>query len=574
MLRRLSRTAPHLQRKLEIGAVNDPLETEADRAADHVMRMSPPPPARSNGASALQRKCAGCEEEEKKVQKKSAGPAETGIEAPESVRQALRSTGHPLDASARTFMEPRFGRDLSHVRVHTGPQAEESARDVQARAYTVGQDMVFARGQYNPSSSEGRHLLAHELSHTVQQSGGSAGGRASAVRREPAAPEPAAAPAPAACETGDPVFTPGDTFRFSINTDNWKDGADAGLLDTLQTYPPGSNFLIDGFASTDGPKEFNDTLSCTRARKAKALMVAAGIDESRILHVVGHGPTPGKAEDRRSVVIHPIAPPAQPQPDAKQPDAKQPDTKQPDTKKPDDAKKDDTKKDDTKPVDPNAPPTAAAPDLNPRLVIQIPITLTNFVIPFGKPGGVGVTPPAGGRSTALDQSYQPNAAFGFNYNFTNSPVGPALGAFVQLGTNSPLSLGAARPVTLAGVPTSFTGINLQGYLQPTAVFYSKDGLTMSFLLQPGVGRTFDSKVPGTNGLTYSFQGGFQITRDLIPNKLQLFGQLMVGAGDTKIDDPDPGKSPWQGLQPFFGFSIGVQPLITLMNYPPKPDPDK
>jgi hypothetical protein len=97
---------------------------------------------------------------------------------------------------------------------------------------------------------------------------------------------------------------------------------------------------------------------------------------------------------------------------------------------------------------------------------------------------------------------------------------------------------------------------------------------MGFLLQPGVGRTFASKVPGTNGLTYSFQGGYQITKDLIPNKLQLFGQIMIGGSDTKIDDPDPGKSPWQGLQPFFGFSIGVRPLKTLIDYPPKPDPDK
>jgi outer membrane protein OmpA-like peptidoglycan-associated protein len=570
MLRRLSRTAPHLQCKLEIGAFNDPLETEADRTADQVMRMSAPPPAAANGLAALRRKCAECEEEDQKLQKKSAGPAEAGAEAPESVRHALGSAGQPLESSARAFMEPRFGRDLSHVRVHTGSQVEESARDVHARAYTVGHDMVFAPGQYNPSSSEGRHLLAHELSHTIQQSGGDA----SALRREPAAPEQAAAPGPAACETGDPVFTPGDTFRFVINTDNWKDGADAGLLDTLQTYPKGSNFVIDGFASTDGPKEFNESLSCKRALKAKALMVAAGIDESRILHIVGHGPTPGKAEDRRSVVIHPIAPPAQQQqPDAKQPDAKQPDAKQPDKKQQDDGKKDDTKKDDNKPADPNAPPPAA-PDLNPRLVIQIPITATNFVFPFGKPGGIGVTPPGGGRSTALDQSYQPNAAFGFNYNFTNNDTGPALGAFVQFGANMPLSLGGARPVTLSGVPTSFTGMNIQGYLQPTEVIYSKDGVTMAFLLQPGIGRTFDSKVKGTNGVTYSFQGGYQITKDIIKNKLQLYGQIMVGAGDTKIDDPDPGKSAWQGLQPFFGFSIGVQPLITLMNYPPKPDPDK
>jgi len=168
-LRRLSRVPPRMQFKLEVGTVDDPLETEADRAADHVMRMPAPPPSDPNSAPILRRECAACEEEDKKLQKKADGPSGATAEAPVSVREALGTHGQPLDTSARAFMEPRFGRDLSHVRIHTGSGAEQSARDVNARAYTVGQDMVFGSGQYNPSSSEGRHLLAHELSHTVQQ---------------------------------------------------------------------------------------------------------------------------------------------------------------------------------------------------------------------------------------------------------------------------------------------------------------------------------------------------------------------------------------------------------------------
>ena len=86
-------------------------------------------------------------------------------EAPRIVHEVLDGAGQPLDGGTRAWMEPRFGRDLSGVRVHTGAQADESARAVGARAYAVGQDAVFAAGQYNPGSREGLRLLAHELSH-------------------------------------------------------------------------------------------------------------------------------------------------------------------------------------------------------------------------------------------------------------------------------------------------------------------------------------------------------------------------------------------------------------------------
>lgn len=88
---------------------------------------------------------------------------------PQIVDDVLHSSGHTLDAATRAFFEPRFGHDLSRVRVHTGGQAGESARAVHARAYTVGQDMVFAPGAYSPHTTEGKQLLAHELTHTVQQ---------------------------------------------------------------------------------------------------------------------------------------------------------------------------------------------------------------------------------------------------------------------------------------------------------------------------------------------------------------------------------------------------------------------
>lgn len=88
------------------------------------------------------------------------------------VRPALSSGGQALDSDTRTFMESRFGHDFSQVRVHTDDQAAASAEAINANAYTVGPDIVFGAGQYTPGTSEGQHLLAHELTHVVQQSSG------------------------------------------------------------------------------------------------------------------------------------------------------------------------------------------------------------------------------------------------------------------------------------------------------------------------------------------------------------------------------------------------------------------
>jgi hypothetical protein len=171
MLRRLSRATPPMQCKLEIGAIDDPLETEADRAADHVMRMPAPPAPDKNGASTLRRQCAACDDEDQKLQKKSDGPGATSPDAPQIVHQALGAPSHPLDTSARAFMEPRFGQDFAHIRIHTDPTAARSAKELNARAYTIGNSIVFAQGEFAPRSEGGQKLLAHELAHTQQQNG-------------------------------------------------------------------------------------------------------------------------------------------------------------------------------------------------------------------------------------------------------------------------------------------------------------------------------------------------------------------------------------------------------------------
>jgi len=150
--------------------------------ADRAVRSITPAPSvllqkkcSCSGSSASSGECEACtkREEEKKpmLQRSPASPAPAPPSAPPSVNRTLQSPGHSLDPSTRSVMEPRFGRDFSGVRVHTGPQAAESARDVNANAYTVGNHIVFDHGKYDPGSESGQHLLAHELAHTVQQSG-------------------------------------------------------------------------------------------------------------------------------------------------------------------------------------------------------------------------------------------------------------------------------------------------------------------------------------------------------------------------------------------------------------------
>jgi len=102
------------------------------------------------------------------VQRAAVGAAPVTA-VPPIAHEVLGSPGQPLDAGTRAFMEPRFGHDFSQVRVHSDANAAESARAVNALAYTVGGDVVFGTGQYSPGTSEGRRFLAHELTHVVQQ---------------------------------------------------------------------------------------------------------------------------------------------------------------------------------------------------------------------------------------------------------------------------------------------------------------------------------------------------------------------------------------------------------------------
>jgi Domain of unknown function (DUF4157) len=162
------------QPKLSVNQPNDPEsfrdEQEADTVAEKVTGMNDSstqklffrPPA-------IQRKCAHCEEEEKKAQRKESNNETIEASAQTENYIASLSGGKQLSKNERDFFEPGLGYDFSNVRLHTGNEANQSAENINALAYTHGNDIVFASNQYQPGTNEGRKLLAHELTHVVQQ---------------------------------------------------------------------------------------------------------------------------------------------------------------------------------------------------------------------------------------------------------------------------------------------------------------------------------------------------------------------------------------------------------------------
>lgn len=179
--------SPMAQKKLSVGSANDTYEAEADAMADKVMRMQDTLQQNISHKGALvQRKCAHCEEEEKlrrkplaesislliqKSQTKNSGE----LQVPNHIENQInssRGSGNSMDNSTKNFMESRFDTDFSEVRIHTGSQAVQMSRELNAQAFTVGNDVYFNEGKYNPNSDSGKHLLAHELTHTIQQMGG------------------------------------------------------------------------------------------------------------------------------------------------------------------------------------------------------------------------------------------------------------------------------------------------------------------------------------------------------------------------------------------------------------------
>ncbi|HXH95278.1 MAG TPA: DUF4157 domain-containing protein [Thermoanaerobaculia bacterium] len=163
-----------VQAKLRVGGASVPLEEEAERAASTL------------GGGCCAAKPEGEQCDECNVRRKAIAPDQASADAPPSVDRALHGSGIPLDDATRTSMESHFDSDLSDVRVHTGGDASRSADEIGAAAYTSGRDIVFSNDGYQPHSGDGRRLLAHELTHVLQQRGRTD----RTVRRQPAKPIP------------------------------------------------------------------------------------------------------------------------------------------------------------------------------------------------------------------------------------------------------------------------------------------------------------------------------------------------------------------------------------------------
>jgi len=185
-----------IQCKLSVSAVDDPLEDEADAMADKVMRMPEQNFVQRKCAhceeeeraqrkpieSFIQKKCAACEEEEKAQRKplasfiqKKQSSFNNNVVASDNVSNQIQSTkgsGNPMPDATKNFMESRFGANFSNVKIHTGNYAVQLSGDLNAQAFTVGNSIYFNEGKYQPESFEGKKLLAHELTHTIQQGNG------------------------------------------------------------------------------------------------------------------------------------------------------------------------------------------------------------------------------------------------------------------------------------------------------------------------------------------------------------------------------------------------------------------
>ncbi|HBB32030.1 MAG TPA: hypothetical protein DDZ80_10900 [Cyanobacteria bacterium UBA8803] len=168
-----------IQPKLKISQPNDYFEQEADWIADKIMRM-PSPDITVNGSAAMRFKPLANTElvqlQELEKQEETIQPKHTSNKVHEvtpdleaGIENLHQSSGEPLPSEIRTFMEPRFGRDFSEIRLHTSVQASQLARRLNARAFTIGKDIVFGSGEFQLKSYAGRQLLAHELAHTLQQ---------------------------------------------------------------------------------------------------------------------------------------------------------------------------------------------------------------------------------------------------------------------------------------------------------------------------------------------------------------------------------------------------------------------
>jgi len=244
-----------LQMKLTVGAPNDRFEREADAVADRVvqrMESDSRPPIEDEREETLQAK------------PEAGGPSSSGAAR---AAAAVSNGGRRLSGSERAFFEPGFGRDFSQVRVHDHPAAGAAARAIGARAYTLGSDIGLAPGAYSPGEKGSQRLLAHELTHVLQQNGDVT------IRRVPPTPTALPATVPPAGATDFRVNRVGTSTTSRIFFARGASTLDAGALGriaAIKSAPPASVRII-GYRSMDEAS----SVAQDRANAVRTVLTAA-----------------------------------------------------------------------------------------------------------------------------------------------------------------------------------------------------------------------------------------------------------------------------------------------------------
>jgi hypothetical protein len=279
--------------KLTINQPGDEYEQEADRIADQVMRSpTATTSVKTNAGMQVQRACAcggacdKCTEEDESahLQRKPSANQLTPAIAPPIVHDVLSSPGQPLDSSSRAFMEPRFGYDFSSVRIHADDKAAASADALSARAYTVGGHIVFS----NRESVVSWPLLAHELTHVVQQQGNIVLRAPDKTKPTPPPPPP---PTPCTINCADPAFLKLSPADRETQFDS----------QCPQGYPKDTTFFGQAIPGPTSAKLRGKLLAA--AARAKRLMCIHGKDPStytldRKVQTYGtHSPSESRAVD-------------------------------------------------------------------------------------------------------------------------------------------------------------------------------------------------------------------------------------------------------------------------------------
>jgi hypothetical protein len=266
-----------LQTKLTVNAPGDAAENEADRIAEQVTSMNDGGDVtQDHGASDSQRN-----QRPKEITRKG-GPGGRnflGTTAPPIVHDALQQPGQPLDLHSRAFFESRFNQDFSNVQVHTGELADRSARAVDARAYSVGTNIVFAQGEYAPSAATGKQLIAHELVHVVQQTGRTS---TPVLFRKPEDCPPDRVEEPS---------HPGDCPEITPDKKELRETAKA--VSAVETGVAGECYLLTNLSTGSikfgSPKEFD------------AIADFLELDPSLLLHITGFSDCTGTADENASL---------------------------------------------------------------------------------------------------------------------------------------------------------------------------------------------------------------------------------------------------------------------------------